>query len=113
MLDLCHGCQLTGNPLRELLRVSHHANRNEVEKCLIKVNEPDPNESYHEVWLVKKTTEVGASELIDEQGTLYETTFIFCCDDYDDAKEWYDNPSTSDVDTDSESENENDEPQIT
>ena len=80
---------------------------------MVRVNEPDPNESYHEVWLVEKTTEVGSSELIDEQGNLYETTFVFCCDEYDDALIWFNNPSTSDVDTESDSDSENDEPQIT
>lgn len=81
-----------------------------MEKCIIRVNEPDPNESYHEVWLLKKTTEEGAAELIDEYN-MYETTFIFCCDEYDDALTWFNNPDTTDPDTESDSEN--DEPQIT
>ena len=74
---------------------------------MVKVHDPDPNNSYYEVWLVEKTTDIRDAELIDERGGMYETTFIFCCDEYSDAKEWYDNPSTSDVDTDSESESDN------
>ncbi len=101
MLDLCHGCQLIlsqDNP-SELLRIGHQTTNNDVNRAIVKIHDPNPNESYYEVWLLEKTTDVVASELIDEQGNLYESTFIFCVDDYDDALNWFNNPDTSDPDT--------------
>jgi len=110
MIDLTHGCQVINNPLSELLRVGHQPNRNLVEKALVKVHDVNPNDSFYEVWMLEKTTDIRDAELIDDRARFYETTFTFCCDEYEDSLNWFNNPDTSDPDTtdnDSDSENEN------
>lgn len=106
MIDLCHGCQVISNPLSELLRVGHHTNKNEVSKAMVIVLDPNPNDSYYEVWLVEKTTNLRDAELIDEKAQFYETTFTFCCDEYEDALTWFNTPDTTDPDSDSDSDSE-------
>jgi hypothetical protein len=106
MIDLTHGCQVINNPLSELLRVGHKPNRNLVEKALVKVHDENPNDSYYEVWMLEKTTDIRDAELIDEKAIFYGTTFTFCCDEYEDAIEFFNNPDISDSDTDSDSDTE-------